>query len=252
MLSALWAPLAPLRPRRQGGFRQRAAAAEVDAAQAQPARISRLFGNQLLQWCEGGLSAAQLQKNASDGLLDGFSHPMMSRLAGVGSGQHAHEGICGLLRRCGVLECLTRYPDEGVSDFVLPSTWVRVLKEYPHEFNMRLGADQPKLRRWWTDFASRPCNAGVMANHPAVAGRSMAELAHVVPLVIHSDGAPYSKSRSMVAINFSSLLGVGEAKLTKFTCCTFLKGDGDRSRIAWTHVLEDLEAMAVPGWGGVL
>lgn len=171
---------------------------------------------------------------------------MMHRLAAVGEGQHAHQGLLDLLGTCGVPQQLTRCPGEMVTDMLLPSTWIKLLHAYPHEFRLRLGADSFRLARFWREFAARPLNFDAMRNHPALAGRSQQDLATVVPLCVHSDAAPYSKAASCTTISFSGLLGSGEEKFTKFVCASFLKSKdrGDRTDEVWRHLLDDLEALA--------
>ena len=68
------------------------AAAELDAeaaAEGPAPTISRLFGNHLLDWCEGRMSAARLQYLAQCGVDDGFAHPMIARLSHIQRDQNA-------------------------------------------------------------------------------------------------------------------------------------------------------------------
>ena len=101
MLAPLWAPTRAKRPRRQGGWRQQLEEPDSEG-EANAGQVSRLFGKLLLQWCDGTLAASMLQPHASDGIRDGFSHPMASRIAALGQGQHAHDGLMGLLRSCDI------------------------------------------------------------------------------------------------------------------------------------------------------
>ena len=89
-----------------------------------------------------------------------------------------------------------------------------------------------------------------MERHPPLAHKPFSELATVVPLCVHSDGAPYSKKNSCVVVSFSSLLAVGEEKLTKLVCCSFLKSDGAGGYTSWNHLLVDFEGLATGVVGG--
>ena len=242
MLAPLWAPLRTRLPSRRGGWRQRMAA-EDEPALPSPV-ISRLFGNLLLDWSDGLMSARKLQFTAANALYDGFDHPMAHRLAQAGAGQNAQQGLLSLLRGCGVADLLTVYPDEEVTHLMLPSTWLKVVSQYPSDFALQLGADRARLRQFWKGFMSSPNHVTVRA-HPAIGDSSLSELVNVVPLCVHSDGAPFTKTKSCFTISFSSLLGLGDAKQTKFAICSFIKSKNERGHWpAWQHVVDDLEALA--------
>ena len=156
----------------------------------------------MLKWCDGKLSAASFQEEAMGSIRDGFAHPMAVRLSQVPSGQHAHAGLMELLGKCSLTSKLTTFIGDVVSEFIMPSTWVQVLHTYPHEFQLRLGADKVNLRRLWESFQGRPANARCMQQHPALAGKSMSQLSTTIPLTVHADGAPYTKSSSCYCIHF--------------------------------------------------
>ncbi|CAK0847717.1 unnamed protein product [Prorocentrum cordatum] len=252
MLRALWATLAPPQPRRRGGWRQQLVAAEADAAAADEDRgISRLFGNHLLSWCEGGMSAARLQHLAASGAADGLEHPMLARMAQLREGQNAQASLIELLGTTGVPRILSAFPGEFVSHGVLPSSWFSLLRAYPHEFRLRLGAEKTKLRGFWRDFLSRPANADLRANHPIIGGMGIDELETVIPLTMHADAGPYSKTSACYVVSFGSLVGVGEAKLTKFMCASYVQRSGQMDDSLWWHrVLEDMAALGSGHVGG--
>ena len=247
LLSLLWAAIPNKRPRRQGGHRQRLQAQEeerVAAAAAQEVRMSYQFGRKMLRWCDGKISAAALQEEAMDSIRDGFAHPMAVRLSQVPSEQHANEGMMHLLEQCSVASKLTSFTDGNITDFIMPSTWVRILHTYPHEFTMRFGADKVKLRRFWGEFQARPANTRCMEQHPALAGKTLSQLSMTIPLTVHADGAPFTKSSSCYCIHFSSMLSMGEERLTKFLCCSFIKEQGSNDHIAWQRLIPDFLLLA--------
>ena len=244
MLSPLWAPLPAPRPRRQGGWRQRIANEAMDADGGPPPTISRLFGNHMLSWCEGVISAQRLQFLAASGVADGFRHPMLTRLASIQQGQHAQASLVELLETCGVPQMISHFPGEFVSHGLLPSTWLKVLHTFPHEFRMRLGADRAKLRTFWQQFLSRPCNHDVRDSHPVVGGMGPDELETVIPFTLHADAGPYSKTSACYCVSCSSLVGIGEAKLTKFLCASYVqRAGGTDDSLWWGHLLDDLLAL---------
>ena len=56
---------------------------------------------------------------------------MLSRFAGLQSGQHAQASLLSLLGVCDIPQQLTAYPYEFVNYGLLPSTWVRLVHSYP-------------------------------------------------------------------------------------------------------------------------
>ena len=243
MLRPLYAPLPIAEPRRRGGWRQRIEREEQNQELPGPGALSHLFGLHLLDWCDGKMSASRLQQCAAAGLADNFVHPMIQRLAGVGAAQHANAGILGLLNTCGIPAYIRHYPGEEVTHALLPSQWVRIIMQYPHEFQRRFGADRAKLRSFWSDFLARPCNADIVRDHPAIRGKTLDQLETMVPLVAHTDGAPFSKTSSCNCLSFSALLGEGDEKLTRFLIASHVKVTGNCNTRIWEHVIEDFLAM---------
>lgn len=248
MISELWAPLADRQPQRRGGWRQRLR--DEEDAEAAETRISKLMGGLLRDWCDGLLSASRLQQCASDCVSDGFLHPMVSRMSRVGGGQHAQEGLLRLLSLCGVPQHLAHFPGETISEAMLPSSWIRLLAEYPHEFKLRLGADRRKLQDFWADFLGRPANREVRLQHPVLCGLTSEELSNVVPLTLHADAGPYSKTSSCYCISFSGLLAVGDEQLVKYLCSSHIKGEGGRIDTFWAHLISDFTALGCGKVGG--
>ena len=190
------------------------------------------------------MSAARLQYLAQCGVDDGFAHPMLARLSHLQRDQNAQLSLIDLLGTTGVPRLITAYPGEFVSHAVLPSSWLGLLHRYPHEFRARLGADKAKLRGFWQGFLSRPANADLRNNHPVVGGMGLDELETAIPLTMHADAGPYSKTSACYVVSFASLVGVGEAKLTKFICASYVQRSGQMDdSLWWHHVLEDMAAL---------
>eukprot|EP00969_Alexandrium_andersonii_P235310 10389327-Alexandrium_andersonii.AAC.1 len=224
MLARLWAPLPLPQPRRQGGWRQRLAADTGDFAQGPEPQISQLFGNHLLDWADGLLSAKRLQYLANCGVRDGFHHPMLTRLADLRPNQHAQQSLLRLLDTCDIGTRLSEFPGEFANHVMLPSSWLRLLMSYPHEYRLRLGADRRKLAAFWQGFMPR--NPEVAAAHPIVGGMSSAELETVIPLTLHADAGPFTRTKACYVVSFSSLLCTGDAALTKFPRASYVQSSG--------------------------
>ena len=108
MLSKLWAPLEQPSAGQRGGWRQQARHREL-AARAPDPGISRLGAHQLLEWCDGELSASKLQTVMESALQDGLKHPMVTRLGEIAAAQHSHSSLMDLLKtRTAILDDIVK------------------------------------------------------------------------------------------------------------------------------------------------
>ena len=150
MLSKLWSPLDQGLAGKRGGWRQRIQRAALDSI-PETVKISRLAAGQLLVWADGGTSASQLQTVMQDAVTDGLQHPMVSRLSGIQSGQHAHGSLMHLLKEnTAALDDICPVPGSA-QDQMLPLSSIirRLYQYYPTEFVHRLGADVGRTRSFW-------------------------------------------------------------------------------------------------------
>ena len=246
MLAPLWAHLPARAPRRRGGWRQRLAneQEEPHGGHLGPPQISRLSGSHLLSWCEGLISASRLQSLAAAGSADGFRHPMLTRLARLHEGQHAQSSLLRLLGTCGAPQKISHFPSEFVTHAILPSTWIGILHQFPPEFKTPLGAERRNIRSFWEQFLGRPANQDVKHNHPIAGGKDFNFLETVIPFTIHADAGPFSKTTACYVVSCASLLGPGEAKITKFACASYVQAAGGRGDEPWWgHLLADFLAL---------
>ena len=210
MLSGLWQPLERARRAIRGGWRQQLAASEDDVVETS---ISRLAGRQLLKWADGEQAATAVQQVCADAISDGMCHPMVARIAGLGAGNHAHGDLTSLLSDLTEVPGLIQAaPGAGsvASHLVLPSRIISSLQRfYPDQFKLRLGAEPSKLRSFWRGFRNSPGNRSVFETHHYLRGKTLAELSHVVPLCIHEDAGPMTKSKSANVVSWSSLVAEG-------------------------------------------
>ena len=65
----------------------------------------------------------------------------------------------------------------------------------------------------------------------------------MVPLTVHEDAAPCTKTSSALCKSFGGLLGNGDEKLTKFLCHSTVKKAGQDCSVCWGPLLQDLEAL---------
>ena len=171
---------------------------------------------------------------------------MVHQVAQAGEGQHAHAGLMAMLDRVGFGSLLT--PLEGpsaVTWLCLPSALVSNLcKAHKRDFRLRLGADTDKCRAFWTNFLGKPGGAAWASRHPYLRGKVPADLVCTVPLAVHTDAGPCTKALSCTCISWSSLLGDGPEKLTKFLACSYLKERGHKETTVWEALLEDFDVLA--------
>ena len=238
MLHPLWASSEPP-VRRRGGWRQQLQAMAAEAA-AEPTSISRLAAGMLLEWADGGLSASRLQQHCSNAREDGLGHPMVQRLANMGTNQNAHNGLMRLLGSCSIPGLITAVDSEQITHMVLPSTWLRLLHKWPAQFSVRLGANKASVRTFWTEFLAREHTRAWAARHFFLSGKGVDQLENVVPLTVFTDAGPFSLAKSCVVICFSSLLGQGPETLTKFICGSCVKEQSQVDEGAWGRLIMDM------------
>lgn len=250
MLSKLWSPLDGSIVRRRGGWRQRAAIAVADD-QGPPPSISRLAAGQLRLWADGELPASKLQIVMEDAVTDGLNHPMVVRLSRIQPSQHAHQSLMVVLKECTAVVDDIRSIDGAIGEtgtqMLAPSSIIkRLYKHYPLEFNRRLGAGDPaRVRCFWEQLYKQD-NHKWLNEHHFLRTLSMDELQYVVPLVLHEDAAPITKLLGANMISFSSILGVGDEKLTHFLCASYIKRKKDEAgdhTPMWNALLADFEAL---------
>ena len=128
---------------------------------------------------------------------------------------------------------------------VLPSQWVGLLiNACPREFRLRLGADTDKTTEFWRGFFHSPLRRRAANAHPFLAGKTPTDLAHAIPCAVHEDAGPISKQLSGNCLSWSSMLGVGPEKLTKFIMATSVK-QNTTDQAAWSAILEDFDMLAL-------
>ena len=247
MISKLWSAEEPnpkKRPR-QGGWRQQLQRQRL--AEASSPQPSQLAMGHLLDWADGVTSAKKMARHMANAKADGTNIPMVLRLANIGAGgpQHASHNLFGLLEWCGIPSQLTALRDSNTTDILLPSTLIRLLHStYPAHFKRLLGADQGLLNRFWGQLLERPQNRGWMQEHPVLRGLGMEELGFMIPLAVHEDAAPYSKTASFNCKSWSALLGDGDEKVTKYMACSCIKEKATaQADCSWEALLADLWAL---------
>ena len=72
----------------------------------------------------------------------------------------------------------------------------------------------------------------------------MEELGFMIPLAVHEDAAPYSKTASFNCKSWSALLGDGDEKVAKYMACSCIKDkETAQADCSWEALLADLWAL---------
>ena len=239
-------PASPERVR--GGWRQRQAACEAQSRSRSPERVHsgrHLLRRWLLDFAWGDLSAAKVGQYCAAGQADGLTHPALLKLARTAAGASSHNVHRQLLLLFGTDDCselVESIPDSQVDSFVFPHDVIALLaRKFPLEFKLHLGADVPRLKVFWTGFRSSAAGRDFINNHPHLRGRS--DLDHVVPILVHADGAPVAKKTKVVLLQWASLIGLGSDKETLFPCCTWIPISGKPNE-GWAWLGHDLETLS--------
>ena len=87
-----------------------------------------------------------------------------------------------------------------------------------------------------------------MQKHP-VLSRDDVDLGSLVPIVLHMDAGPYTKTgKSCMVVNFSSVLAEGSEKESVFTICTWIKNKTTSTDPSgepfWEWLRESLDRLA--------
>ena len=219
--------------------------------------MSKLAAGLLQSWCDGTLSASELQRHMESEVDDQRAmrqraHPMVERLRGIGPDQNAQRGLRELLGGLGLLRMQTTLEVvDNVDTMVLPSTVIRLLHtHYPRDFKVLLGADPDKLRVFWTSFFGRPRSAAWAQRHAALRNKTAADLVCTVPCVVHTDAGPCTKLKSANTLSWSSLLGSGGEKNSKFLSCSCVKAETHGDRPSWERLLGDFAELTTGLVGG--
>ena len=169
--------------------------------------MSHLGKGLLLSWCDGIISASEIQRHMANARRDEEqmqqqTHPMVARLASIGEGQHAHAGLRRLLTDLGIMALQTPLvPADIVTTMALPSTIFRIMfRFYPRAWRIVFGCDVDWLREFWTQFLERAPTREWAARHPYLRNKTAADLVTTTPVVVHTDAGPATKKKSVSCI----------------------------------------------------
>ena len=184
-----------------------------------PSTGRSFLGERALQdWADGNSSAVGLAQTCRAGRRDGINIEMLDKLANVGTLQFTNckRDLDGVLERAGALDHLTPTGGDVFDYCILPSETVKLISQYPDKFRMHLCPNENACIEFWTNFLSSKSGQEYAAHHPHLRGKTVRDLKNTIGLRIHEDSGPYSKSKSVDVISWSSMLGKGSEKECKY------------------------------------
>ena len=152
---------------------------------------------------------------------------------------------------------VTEVQDSCVQWVIMPKDTLEWLRwKNPRLFAHRLGADPESVECFWRGLHSSPQGRHFWRIHPWLRGRSAADLRRHIPVIVHDDAGPVSKSSSAYVRNWWSLLGVGRETETRFLLSTVMKEQHELPDLSWRAILRSFEELSRPvpddGWGALL
>ena len=115
-------------------------------------------------------------------------------------------------------------------------------QHFPEQTRTSFGCDTQACLRFWSGLKSSGPGRILFREHGLLRGSTPEQLARTIPLVIHEDAGPFSKSQSVSVLNYSSITGRGAEFDIKFVLGTFIKVSGEGRR----PLSDD------PGWAAIL
>ena len=235
-----------------GGWRVKCTAIlSAHGANESPIEPSVCAKRLIRQWASGKLSAAELWWTVDGCISDGMDRPAVNELHLIGS--HRDDGNCTkrlkeLMLPLGFDLLLTPVATGSVSTMVKPSSLFKALYfRSPQQFATRLGACSESLGRFWQRLFSTATGREFRDANPYLVGKSWQDLVHAIPICIHEDAGPFSKSKSCNLLQWYGLLGQGNDVQTRYYIFSILKVAGaplDLSAPAWDILLADLDDLA--------
>ena len=165
-----------------------------------------------MEWSDGNISSVGLVRISRAARRDGNLIPMLSKLCDLGTDDFKNvfrEFRTHILDKGGIFRRLTPIPRSKYTHGILPSTILKILAESPNQFRLRLGADEERLKAFWTDIFSTRDGMELKNLHPFLRNRTIESLKRTIPGRIHEDAGPFTKAKTVNMISWSSLMGSG-------------------------------------------
>ena len=250
LFASLLRPIRPPRARgsRRGGRRQRLENNEEVPEEEVRGTLGHLGPGMLLEFCDGWLSSYRLCQHMKHAVEDGATCRLVKAIGKIANVQNPYrwcnQGMAKLIASFSILATITPIANSCWTHYIKPTNLIRMIHEnYPREFRLRFGADVIKLRAFWNMFFCSPVRRAWATTHTYLTGKGPSDLERTIPIVVHQDAGPISKTQSADVISFSSMLSDGPEKITKFLIATCIHTPSNDVQI-WVGILQDLEIAA--------
>ena len=207
--------------------RQQPKLADTPSSSASPSANLPFNASMKRDWCQGRISAKQVQEYAFGAQQQGAVGVIDMAKAGS-SGRHPQNIHRSLVSMFGKPDgapafCWHDIPTKKgrvLQPFMLPHEWFAALcREKPDLFNATIkGGDDSTCTAFWTCMAETP----FLRRHP-VLSRDM--LSKTIPLGFYGDAGSFSHQDSLYVFTWNSMLGGGQTMSKKFLITCLKKSD---------------------------
>ena len=209
-------------------------------------QASALGTSLITDWCFSRLSVPDFHKHILAEIKDQGrnTHPTIKELCKI-TPSHGNKDVMKKMSKMRFPTMIEEVKDSLVTHMVLPKTWMGMLCKQEDVWTRGLGADAIALFKFWDGLYTSVEGQKFWMEHPQLQHKTPIDLVHTLPLVVHEDAGPYSKTQSCVEVSFSSVLGKGIELQCKFLVFSYLKENKavlakKQPNKAWPAVIKDL------------
>lgn len=208
---------------------------------------SKLCERFILDWAWGKLSATDLLDYVSLARDDGLENVVIQRLSSL-SPEHASRSLLRWLGAKDMMSLKHRVVGARQQCMILPHVlYSHLATRFPGELSRRFGGDEGKLSSFWSAFVSTSEGEKFLSCHPWLKDQ---DLRFSIPLKIHVDAGPFTKTRSTYVCSWVGLLGIGSEIECNFHVASWEKTikDSVGESPFWDELYWSFECMSRGVW----
>ena len=190
-----------------------------------PRTCRSYLGEQILkEYGNGELLPQPMSRLARAAKRDGLDIQMIETLANLGTENCHYPDVllnCArdtgkLLDDCGVADHVTPTDGPHFKWCVPPTEVVRLVSQDDASFKKHLCPSKEACTQFWRDFLSTEEGLECQRRHPHLKGKTVSQLSTTIPCRVHEDAGPFTKTKSVNTVQWSSILGRGIDLETKY------------------------------------